>query len=52
MILDLSTDSQDINDDFKRIASEIMNDWILKIDRSRLKGNLSLIKLLMHYARK
>jgi hypothetical protein len=34
MILNLRTDSQNINDDFKRIATELMNDWVLKIENS------------------
>jgi hypothetical protein len=37
MILNLKADSQDINDDFKRIASELMNHWILKIENSHYR---------------
>jgi len=37
MILNLKTDSQDINDDFKRIALELMNYWILKIENSHYR---------------
>jgi hypothetical protein len=34
MLLNLETNSNDINDDFRRIADDLMNKWVLKIHES------------------
>jgi hypothetical protein len=37
MLLNLKTNSSDINDDFRRIADDLMNKWVLKIHESRYR---------------
>jgi hypothetical protein len=37
MILNLKTDNQNINEDFKRIATELMNYWLIKIEGFRYR---------------
>lgn len=37
MLLNLTINSLDLNDDFRRIADDLMNKWILKIHESRYR---------------